>query len=79
LEKKLVQKNKNVSLQEYTDVNNVNIQQALLQKACRDNTTVKAQLKYDDDEMKRHTLHSIPFATWVSNLFKVKAHTCTVG
>jgi hypothetical protein len=29
--------------------------------------------------MKRHKLHSIPFATWVSNLFKAKAHTCIVG
>jgi CRISPR/Cas system Type II protein with McrA/HNH and RuvC-like nuclease domain len=69
---------KNGSLQEYTDMNNVNTQQELLQKACRNNTTVKAQLKYDD-EMKHHTLRSIPFTTWVSNLFKAKAHIFHCG
>jgi hypothetical protein len=60
-------------------MNNVNIQQELLQKACRDSTTAKAQLKYGDDEMKCHTLRSIPFTTWVSNLFKAKVHTCHCG
>lgn len=60
-------------------MNNVNIQQALLHKACRDNTTVRVQLKYDDDETKHHTLRSVPFITWVSNLFKAKTHTCHCG
>jgi len=37
-------KNKNGSLQEYTNMNDVDIQQQCLQKACKDNTTVKAQI-----------------------------------
>jgi hypothetical protein len=73
-------KTKTRSLQEYTDMHNVSIRQELLQKAYRDSTTVKAQLKYkDDDETKHRTLHSEVFTTWVSNHLKAKAHTCHCG